>query len=344
MSFNLPVTPRISFKGFRYRGKENPDGWGLAFYPDKSAIVFKEPISAIKSPLSRFIAEYREVRSKIFIGHVRYASRGGVSFKNTHPFKRELNGREYVFAHNGTLSDEVRDLLELGRFKPVGETDSEYVFCHLLKCIEERGIDTWDKRDFEWLARKLREINEYGTFNCIFSDGRFLFCYYDVSGYNGLCFVQRKPPYGRIRLRDKDWEINLAGEKDPRQRGFVIATRRLTNEEWISFCPGELIVFKDGELIYSNLRDLSEVESKGLSEIELEILRIIRLNPRRISLEKIIERSRLSEAKAKQIVFSLLCKGYIRQDSRDTVKWHDRRATFYTEPSKREEIDRLIKR
>ncbi|RSN77202.1 class II glutamine amidotransferase, partial [Candidatus Methanodesulfokora washburnensis] len=33
MSFNLPVNPRISFRGFRLRGKYNRDGWGLAFYP-----------------------------------------------------------------------------------------------------------------------------------------------------------------------------------------------------------------------------------------------------------------------------------------------------------------------
>ncbi len=35
MSFNQPVRPSISFNGFRRRGKQNPDGWGLALYPDK---------------------------------------------------------------------------------------------------------------------------------------------------------------------------------------------------------------------------------------------------------------------------------------------------------------------
>jgi len=36
MSFNLPVRPSISFRGFRHRGEENPDGWGIAFYPDEA--------------------------------------------------------------------------------------------------------------------------------------------------------------------------------------------------------------------------------------------------------------------------------------------------------------------
>ena len=41
LTFNLPVTSNVSFTGFRQRAEANPDGWGLAFYPDKSAQVFK---------------------------------------------------------------------------------------------------------------------------------------------------------------------------------------------------------------------------------------------------------------------------------------------------------------
>jgi len=46
LCFNLPVRPRISFKGFKARGEHNPDGWGLTFYPDNPAAVFKEPLTA----------------------------------------------------------------------------------------------------------------------------------------------------------------------------------------------------------------------------------------------------------------------------------------------------------
>jgi glutamine amidotransferase len=250
MSFNLPVNSRVSLKGFRLRGEENPDGWGLAFYPDESAQIIKEPTNAKNSNLSEFLQEFREIQSRIFIGHVRRTSVGSKTYKNTHPFNRELNGKEYVFAHNGTLCN--YENLNLGRFKPIGETDSEYAFCHLLSCIEERGINEWKDEDFDWLNEKLREINEYGSFNCIFSDGEHLFCYHDKDGYNGLCFTHRKPPYDQIKLLDNDWDINLAGEKDPKQTGFIVATRRLTNEHWEDFKPGELIVFKDGMRIYSN--------------------------------------------------------------------------------------------
>ena len=75
MSFNLPVRPKISFRKFRQRDEENPDGWGLAFYPDSSAQIFKEPLKATKSDLSGFLKDYPEVRSKIIIGHEKNGAR-----------------------------------------------------------------------------------------------------------------------------------------------------------------------------------------------------------------------------------------------------------------------------
>lgn len=248
MSFNLPVTPNISFRGFRHRGENNPDGWGLGWYPDKSSQVVKEPIEAGRSALSEFLKGYSEAKSKIFIAHVRHATIGSKSRKNTHPFYRELSGKEYVFAHHGTL-DNHRSIA-LGRFWPIGDTDSESAFCHLLKCIEEKGVGCWPNEHFRWLESKLQEINSYGTFNCILSDGKFLFCYCDRDGHNGLCFVHRKPPYRKIRLLDEDWEIDLAEEKDPNQSGFIVATNKLTDESWTTFHRRELIVFKDGQIIY----------------------------------------------------------------------------------------------
>jgi glutamine amidotransferase len=250
VSFNKPVRFRVSFKAFRRLGEYNPDGWGVAFYPDESAAVFKEPLKAGASELASFLERYEGLKSKIFVAHVRRASRGSVSYKNTLPFCRELFGRMYLFAHNGTLAGFER--LELGVFKPVGETDSEHAFCHLLHRIQQRGVVEWRREDFDWLAGVLREINGYGRFNCIFSDGEHLFCYFDESGYNGMVFLRREPPYGKVRLADEDWEIDLSGEKGPGERGYIVATKKLTNERWRELVPGELIVFKDGKMVYSS--------------------------------------------------------------------------------------------
>lgn len=256
MSFNLPVRPSISFTGFRRRGKPNPHGWGLAFYPDESVQVFKEPIQATKSHLFEFLKDYKAIKSKIFIAHVRNSTKGTKSFKNTHPFSRELNAKDYVFAHNGTIDNCSK--LKLGKYEPIGETDSEHVFCHILSYIEHKNITEWDKEGFQWLYERLLAINNFGTFNCLFSDGRLLVCYFDTNEHKGFYFVHREPPFNQIRLNDEDWEVNLAEEKDPRQKGFIVATKPLTNESWEKLIPGELIVFKDGRMIYSNFRNVEK--------------------------------------------------------------------------------------
>jgi len=65
-----------------------------------------------------------------------------------------------------------------------------------------------------------------------------------------LCMTERVAPFERVSLRDEDWEIDLGEQKHPDQRGFVIATRPLTDEQWKDIEPGSLLVFKDGRCIY----------------------------------------------------------------------------------------------
>ena len=342
MSFNQPVSPTISFIGLRHRGRINPDGWGLAFYPDSCAQVFKEPTTAEESQLADFLKDYPGIRSMIFVGHVRIGTAGPTSHKNTHPFNRELNGKEYVFAHNGTLDKDKYKQLETGRFKPIGDTDSEHVFCHLLHCIEKQGVTVWKEQDFAWLAHEITEINHSGKLNCIFSDGEFLFAYHDSTCYKPLHYVHRIYPHGRIRMRDMDWEIDLAEEKDPSQAGFVVATNPLTNESWEPFRPGEFVVFK-GTMVYSNLRDIAESDGIRFTDLELKVLRMLRASPHRLKHGEILRHLGYPRDEVRLSIQSLLNKGYILQDSRDGVNWDHKDATFYTVTERQNEIDWLIR-
>jgi len=201
MSFNKPVTATFSLKGFRVRGRYNSDGWGVAWYPDKSVQVVKEPAKATKSKLFSDSIEDIEMVSEIFIGHVRRLSAGERAYRNTHPFWRELNGKAYVFAHNGSSKNKCKERFSLGRFKPLGETDSEHLFCHILRCIEEQGIESWSEEDFRWLSEKFLEINKCYTFNCAMSDGDHLFVYHDSGGHNGMALVYREAPFKKIGSR-----------------------------------------------------------------------------------------------------------------------------------------------
>ncbi len=337
ISFNEPVDIDFTFRGFRYRGERNPHGWGLAYYPDEAAQILKEPLRANKSALANLFSKL-SIYSKIFISHVRYSSRGSVSYKNTHPFHRELNGKEYVFAHNGTLNIPVFDIK---KYKPIGETDSEYAFCYLLQCIDERNFKQWTSEYFYWLHDVLIEINSWGSINCIFSDGAHLFCYADMNGYNNLSFVRRIAPFGHVQLTDEDYEIDLSTIKNPSQKGFIIATHNLTNEIWEKFSAGELCVFKNGEFIFSSNNQRSETYAH-LKQEEIKILTILRESPHRLSLKSIHDISKIAYNELISLIVELVKKGYIKQDSRDSVSWSNENATYYTIEEKRSEIDRFI--
>lgn len=177
LSFNKPVNASLSFRGFRNRGYHNPAGWGYAYYTDKTAHLYKEPVEMSESKTAELLIKNKKITSKIFIAHVRLCSVGKISKENTHPFIRELFSKQYVFAHNGTLKNYHK--LKLNYFKPDGETDSEYAFCYILDQIKERNIQNWNKDSFMWFEKLLYDMNSYGNFNIIMSDGEYLFCYFD---------------------------------------------------------------------------------------------------------------------------------------------------------------------
>jgi len=246
LAFNEPVTARISFRGFRHRGATNPDGWGLAYFYEGHPKITKEPAPAINSDLAAALQE-KSISSHIFIGHVRYASQGRRTLANTHPFRHDLHGMPVVFAHNGTL----HGLPQPTHCKPAGETDSEQALCVLLSRMQEEGVSFSDFRCIESL---LQELNGYGTMNVLFSNGARLFVYRDREGYNGLCFTHRQAPFHAITLQDEDWTVDLSEEKKPSERGFVIATRPLTDEDWTDLETGRLLVIEAGKVVYGDSR------------------------------------------------------------------------------------------
>ena len=245
LNFNQPVRPSLSFRGFRTRGERNPDGWGIARFEGRACQVLKEPIRAPSSRLATFVREYKSFVSRIFIGHVRLASRGEPALENTHPFVRVFRHREVALAHNGTLGWSRVDTPL--KFHAVGKTDSEQLLCSLLTEMSVQGIGF---ADFQGIEAALHQFNRLGKMNVLFSEGEHLYCYRDQNGYNGLCMTERTAPFGPVALRDEDWEVDLAEEKRSDQRGVVIATKPLTKELWYDLVPGSLRVFREGISVY----------------------------------------------------------------------------------------------
>ena len=137
MECNVPTDIVFSFTGFALRGgKTGPhaDGWGLALYDGKFARSFLEPTPACASVVADFIRG-NPIKTLLAVAHVRKKTRGRASLENTHPFKRVLWGRHWVFAHNGTLPRIRRRRLR--HETPVGETDSEHAFCWMIEELRD---------------------------------------------------------------------------------------------------------------------------------------------------------------------------------------------------------------
>ncbi|MGA3117042.1 MAG: class II glutamine amidotransferase [Syntrophobacteraceae bacterium] len=275
ISSSTKIRPGRYFRAFRQRGQEfpegqgNPDGWGIALYPDGRAVqVIKEAIPAACSKLSEFLSTYEYLCSKIFIAHVRKASRGIVTYSNTHPFSREIGGKDYVFAHNGTIRSVRR--FALGRHKPVGKTDSEHLFCYLLSFIEERNICGWTEEDLFEFWRFLIAINRRSwkdqekpnKLNMLLTDGETLIAYTDFYGVGTLYRLILRVN-GEV-LSGKSKPSTCLQSKDNEESICIVATRPVNHDKrWVSMEPGELCAFRNGVLVFSSGKSCRASSSKG---------------------------------------------------------------------------------
>jgi len=246
MECNVPTDIVFSFSGLRRRGggtADHADGWGLALYDGPSARAFLEPTACHDSPLARFLAD-NPIKTLLAIGHIRKKTRGKQSLANTHPFIRELWGKHWVFAHNGTVKS--AKTLKLGKYQPIGDTDSERAYCHLLEGIRASFRDPPKPRElWEAVADIGGRIGRKGTFNFLMGDGRHLYARCATK----LCYLIRKAPFGEARLQDDDVTIDFSAVTTPKDRVAVVSTVPLTtNEEWTQGEPGNLWVFDQGTL------------------------------------------------------------------------------------------------
>ncbi len=250
MSANVPTDARFSFTGLVERAGRTDihrDGWGITFYQGKGVQEFRGLSAGSDCDVAQFIKTQR-IKSDIVVGHIRQANVGALTLENTHPFRRELWGRYFTFAHNGQLEGVFSDL-PLGRYKPVGTTDSEHIFCWLLHQLESafpQGVSTMSEL-YPLVYKCLSLLHDRGVCNVLFTESSALMAYCS----NHLHWITRRAPFGPALLKDIEVSVNFAEETTPNDVVTVIATQPLTtNEEWTRLRAGEMVVFEKGELTY----------------------------------------------------------------------------------------------
>lgn len=225
------------------------DGWGVAYYEDRASRIFKDCAPAAESIYLSLLADLG-FQSSMVLAHIRKANPSifGRATANTHPFEREWQGRSWVFAHNGKLPGfKEMHASATGRFRPLGDTDSELAFCRLMEVVAQATMDRFFLPTAE-LVQILRpvidEIATMGEFNFILGDGEHLLAHAHTSLYK---LVKTEIVDGK------------------QQYITLLATQPLSTEAWIALPPNSLHVFAHG-------REITEPDASadvGKSRVEI---------------------------------------------------------------------------
>lgn len=222
------------------QSRREPDGTGLGtFDADGTPRVDKQPIAAYQD--RKFAQEAKERVSTTFVAHIRYASTGGLSPENTHPFHQ----RGRIFAHNGVIEDLPRLEAELGDYSSLvqGDTDSERFFALITRHIDASGgdIGAGIARAARWAAANvpIYAINIVLTtptelFALRYPDTHDLFVLHRrTGGQHGGRHLDQASAAGRVRVRSGALAATPA---------VVVASERMDEDPgWRLLSPGELL-------------------------------------------------------------------------------------------------------
>ncbi|MGK4585635.1 class II glutamine amidotransferase [Kitasatospora sp. HPMI-4] len=218
----------------------DPDGTGLGFFAaDGTPQVDKEPIAAYQD--RAFAEEAREVESATFLAHIRFASTGGLTARNTHPF--EQDGR--LFAHNGVVGglDQLEAHLATDRSLVFGDTDSERVFALITREIRANGGDItagiteavrWIAGNLPLYALNLILTTPTELWALRYPDTHELYeLVRTAGGCHGNRHLDHSGTAGRMRVHSSD--LRSADT-------VVVASERMDeNPAWRLMAPGELL-------------------------------------------------------------------------------------------------------
>jgi len=267
MSFEGELAPSFDLHCLA-AGRRLPDGWGLGYYPggEPSVVVLKEPAPPQGSIRSQLARAWEHLESSLFVLHIRTATWGAVSDANTQPFTRSWGRRDWMFGHAGSLETKLPPD-ERGVFEPVGSTDTEQVFCHLMNRFVEKGWRSIAEADLGMVRTWLDVLNDHGELTLCLCDGRDLLVYADRGG-NPLHVGQLDPPYDRIAFGDDDLGVDLAQRGTKSRKGVLVCSAPLaelaetcavdgtrtdaatsTTLQWRPLPPGHMLVIRQGAVI-----------------------------------------------------------------------------------------------
>ncbi|MGZ4181489.1 MAG: class II glutamine amidotransferase [Solirubrobacteraceae bacterium] len=226
------------------QSRREPDGTGVGCFDEHGhPLVYKQPLAAYED--KDFAAEARELCSRTFLAHIRYASTGAIAPQNTHPFEQ----RDRLLAHNGVIEDLPALERELGEHMSLvqGDTDSERYFALITREIERTGdVGKGIVSAVDWVAQNLPVFAM--NFILITASDVWALRYPDVHELYVLERAAGGPSGGRHLEHASARGMRIRSGELAGLRSVVIASERMDEDAgWRPLEPGELL-HVDGDL------------------------------------------------------------------------------------------------
>ena len=214
----------------------NADGFGISWYDERPEPgLYRDVYPAWSDPNLRSLAH--QVKSRLFLSHVRASTGASTSRNNCHPFA----AHNWTFMHNGQVGgfEQFRKAADMAvpdelYGKRLGGTDSEVLFLLALGFGLDRDPCAALEQSVSWLENQSRATGEspHMRLSAAFSDGQTLYAARYSSDHIAPSVYYR---YSETR------------------RGWAVVSEPLeTNEDgWIELPPGKMI----------------SITSEGLSEM-----------------------------------------------------------------------------
>ena len=210
----------------------NADGAGLGYFgPDGEPVLDKQPEPAFRD--REFQRAARQAESTAFVAHVRWATAGGRTERNTHPFGM----KDRVMANNGGFGSLAQLEAELGPYADLvlGDTDSERYFALITKETDAHGGDVGAgiAAAASWIGRHL----PVSSLNVIVAAPGELWAL-RYPDQHALHILERPEGGGELHVRSATSSVHMPS----RAASVVVASEELDGESgWRMLAPGELV-------------------------------------------------------------------------------------------------------
>ena len=214
----------------------NADGSGIGFFdPAGAPVLDKQPEPAFSD--EEFVREARQAESVTFVAHVRWASTGGRTVQNTHPFT--MHGR--IMAHNGGFGELPRLEEQLGSYASLvlGDTDSERYFALITQQTEaHRGdVAAGITAAASWIAANL-PVSSLNTI--VTAPGELWALRYPAA--HALHILERPAGANQAGLHVRSATSSVHAPALDDTPSVVVASEELDGESgWRMLSPGELV-------------------------------------------------------------------------------------------------------